>query len=281
MMTYFSFRWPAKARLLGLSLLLLVAPASLWAARVDTLDVPSPSMGIEVRAVVVVPDGASQEHRFPTLYLLHGHGGHHLTWLGIRPDLGELAERYGMIIVCPDGRNSWYWDSPRQPQMRYETFISEELPSYIDGHYPTIAQASGRAITGLSMGGHGALWNALRHPDVFGAAGSMSGGVDLRPFPKNWNVAALLGEASQYPEEWAERRISVQAERVDRAVMPRLMIDCGVKDFFLDVNRELHLRLMELEIPHDFILRPGAHDGPYWYNALPYQLLFFQRFFLG
>ena len=38
----------------------------------------------------------------------------------------------------------------------------------------------------LSMGGHGALWNAIRHSDIFGAAGSMSGGVDIRPFPDNW-----------------------------------------------------------------------------------------------
>lgn len=277
----FAYKSFVNLRLLFLLLLFVASRHSLVAAHIDTLAILSPSMQTEVRLVVVTPDRASQEHRVPTLYLLHGHGGHHLTWFGIRPDLGDLADQYDMMIVCPDGRNSWYWDSPRQSKMLYETFISEELPRYIDEHYPTIATARGRAITGLSMGGQGALWNALRHPDVFGAAGSMSGGVDLRPFPNNWGVASLLGNLSDYPEEWQEHRISVQAERVDRAVMPHLIIDCGIEDFFLDVNRALHTRLLELDVPHDFILRPGAHNAPYWYNALPYQLLFFRSFFLS
>ena len=63
-------------------------------------------------------------------------------------------------------------------------FISSELVKYIDEHYKTIADRKGRAITGLSMGGHGAMWNAIRHKDMFGASGSTSGGMDIRPFPK-------------------------------------------------------------------------------------------------
>ena len=68
--------------------------------------------------------------------------------------------------------------------VRYETFISDELVKYVDSHYKTVADRKGRAITGLSMGGHGAMWNGLRHSDVFSAAGSTSGGVDYPPFPE-------------------------------------------------------------------------------------------------
>ena len=75
--------------------------------------------------------------------------------------------------------------------------------NYIDGHYSTIKDRSGRAITGLSMGGHGALFLAFRHQDVFGACGSMSGGVDLRPFPDNWDIAKRLGRLSEFPDRWA------------------------------------------------------------------------------
>ena len=85
-------------------------------------------------------------------------GGNAKTWIGIKPNLPQIADEKGMIFVCPDGKNSWYWDSPLNPSYRYETFISSELVKYIDEHYKTIADRKGRAITGLSMGGHGAMW---------------------------------------------------------------------------------------------------------------------------
>lgn len=56
-----------------------------------------------------------------------------------------------MIFVCPDGEKSWYWDSPLHAESQFETFISGELPAWIDARYPTIAAREGRAITGLSM----------------------------------------------------------------------------------------------------------------------------------
>lgn len=122
-------------------------------------------------------------------------------WLQIT-DLRSLSERYRMIFVCPDGEKSWYWDSPLHAESQFETFISGELPAWIDARYPTIAAREGRAITGLSMGGHGALWNAVRHPDVFGAAGSTSGGVDIRPFPDSWEMKEQLGELKDNPARW-------------------------------------------------------------------------------
>ncbi|MEG1935018.1 MAG: esterase family protein, partial [Rikenellaceae bacterium] len=54
-----------------------------------------------------------------------------------------------------------------------------------------------------------------------------------------------------------------------------LIIDCGVSDFFYDVNCELHRKLVDMKIPHDFISRPGVHNWFYWSNSIQYQLLFF------
>src|SRR5690606_41468252 len=65
--------------------------------------------------------------------------------------------------------DSWYWDSPIDPNYQYETFVSEELVKWIDKNYNTIASREGRAITGLSMGGHGGLYLGFRNLDVFGA----------------------------------------------------------------------------------------------------------------
>ena len=67
--------------------------------------------------------------------------------------------------------------------MQFEDYISDEVIRYVDSHFRTIPDRKARAISGLSMGGHGAMWNAIRHRDVFGAVGSTSGGLDIRPFP--------------------------------------------------------------------------------------------------
>ena len=75
----------------------------------------------------------------------------------MKPELPKIADEKGIIFVCPDGKNSWYWDSPKNQAYRYETFVASELVKYTDKNYATIPEKKGRAITGLSMGGHGAF----------------------------------------------------------------------------------------------------------------------------
>lgn len=267
-----------KSFLLVAFFLILAAPT--FAAKVDTLLVNSPSMKKDVQVVVVTPDAALGKKAVacPVVYLLHGHGGNAKTWTGIKPNLPQIADEKGIIFVCPDGKNSWYWDSPKNPSYRYETFVSSELVKYIDGHYKTIADRKGRAITGLSMGGHGGMFLGIRHKDTFGAAGSTSGGVDVRPFPKNWNMAESLGELETNKQIWEDHTVVNQLDRITNGELA-IIFDCGEADFFLNVNKYLHNRLVERKIDHDFITRPGGHDSKYWSNAIDYQILFFDKFF--
>ena len=58
-----------------------------------------------------------------------------------------------------------------------------------------------------------------------------------------------------------------------------LVIDCGFDDFFYEVNQKLHEKLRKLGIDHDYYVRPGRHNSAYWENSLPYQMLFFERYF--
>ncbi|MCD7937604.1 MAG: esterase family protein [Tannerellaceae bacterium] len=252
-----------------------------WTARgakVEDVKVYSASMKKEVDVVIITPE--KEGMRYPVIYLLHGYGGNARTWLGIRGDLPQIADRYGLIFVCPDGKNSWYWDSPQDVSLRYETFISGELVGYVDGNYPTVADRSGRAVTGLSMGGHGALWNAWRHPEVFGAAGSTSGGVDIRPFPKNWDMSKQLGEQATHPQVWDAHTVINLVETLVNG-RQALIVDCGYSDFFFEVNNALHAKLMEYKIDHDYLVRPGGHDSEYWRNSIGYQILFFYSYFNG
>ena len=128
------------------------------------------------------------------------------------------------------------------------------------------------------MGGHGGLYLGIRHQDVFGLAGSIAGGVDLRPFPNNWDIKKRIGDSVSHPENWKNFSVVSQLDKLDSGKM-KLIIDCGVSDFFLNVNRELHTALLSKNIPHDYSERPGGHNGAYWGNSIDFQLLFFRKNF--
>ena len=123
----------------------------------------------------------------------------------------------------------------------------------------------------LSMGGHGGMWLSIRHQDIFGGGGSMSGGLDIRPFPDSWNMKARLGEYASNKEVWDNHTVINQLDRLKDGSLA-IIIDCGADDFFLQVNKAAHEALLKRGIGHDFIIRPGAHNPRYWNNAIDYQV---------
>ena len=165
-----------KLLLLSLNLLLSF---SLFAGTVDSVNIYSAAMKRSYKAVVIKPNVYNTgKGRFPVVYLLHGLGGSYNNWISRVPQLKAHADKYNLIIVCPDGAvSSWYYDSPVDSTMRFETYVAQELPAAIEKRYRTIQDRTGRAITGLSMGGHGGLFLGFRHADFFGACGSMSGAL--------------------------------------------------------------------------------------------------------
>ncbi|MGZ3939641.1 MAG: alpha/beta hydrolase [Flavisolibacter sp.] len=259
-------------------LLALIFAQAIHAAIVDTVNTTSASMKKTIKAVVILPDDYKDAQALPVVYLLHGYSGNYADWITKAKGFEKAADLYQVIIVCPDGNNSWYWDSPVDSNFKYETYVSKELVSWIDSKYKTIRNKKGRAITGLSMGGHGALYLALRHQDVFGAAGSMSGGVDIRPFPNNWDMALRLGKYADHPQNWEQYTVINMLNLLQPNSLA-LIIDCGTEDFFFKVNENLHAQLLYRNIPHDYITRPGAHNWNYWTNAIQYQLLFMNNYF--
>ena len=254
----------------------------------DTIEVMSQAMGRMIKNVVVVPNDyhlyaneIADDVKYPVLYLLHGAQGCYSDW-SKKADLHRLANQYEVIIVCPDGQDSWYFDSPIDPKMQFETYVSKELVAYIDSHYRTHANRYMRAITGLSMGGHGALFLAFRHPDVFWSCGSMSGCMNITRFPDNWHIKDRLGEYKDNKQQWEEHAVCNQLDKVKASTLKpaqNIIIDDGLKDIFYPQNVAMHELLVEKEIDHDFIIRPGAHTWTYWVNALDYHFVFFSKAF--
>jgi S-formylglutathione hydrolase FrmB len=267
-------------RFLLITATLLLLFTQSFAGEVETIQVRSTSMNKEVPCTVIYPDSyKSGKSSFPVVYLLHGRSGNFQSWLSISPELKNYVDQYQIIVVCPDGGDySWYIDSPILPNFRYETFITKELIGHIDKTYRTITDRNHRCISGLSMGGHGALYLAIKHKDLFGAAASMSGGLDMRGIDSS--MAMVLGDIKNNPESWEKHAV---INLVDSLKDKELAItfDCGVKDGFIEVNRNVHQKLLKLGIEHDYTERPGGHTGAYWANSLSYHLLFFHKFMGG
>lgn len=274
-----------------LSALLLCLTTMTYAAKVDTLQVASTAMGKTYKAAVVLPNSYSKgKTTYPVLYLLHGAYGHFSDWLKNTPNkklVHNLADQYNMIIVMPEGETfSFYIDSPVNKESQFETFITQEVIQKVDKTYRTISNRNGRVITGLSMGGHGALYLSARHPDLFCAAGSMSGAVDMSTMLNRDSSAQIVklmqpvfGDKSGNTELYEQNSVLRMADKIKANKLP-LIIDCGVDDFLIEPNRELHRRLVYNKVDHDYTERPGAHTWDYWENSLPYHVLFFNKILL-
>jgi S-formylglutathione hydrolase FrmB len=149
--------------------------------RLTELTFTTDALADPVRVRVLLPADAAQnpERRYPALYLLHGSDGDATVWTD-QGDAEELTKDYGMVVVMPDGGSEgWYTNWPGGRQPRWEDFHIRQLIPWIEAHEPVIAARSQRAIAGLSMGGFGAMSYAARHPDLFAAAASFSGALDL------------------------------------------------------------------------------------------------------
>jgi S-formylglutathione hydrolase FrmB len=211
------------------------------AAVVDTVTIYSAAMHKAKKCVVIRPDSYKKKsNRYPTVYLLHGYAGDFSNWIIKVPQLKSYADNWQLLIVCPDGDfSSWYVDSPVDSSMRYETYIAKEVPAYIDLHYRTIEDRKARAITGLSMGGHGAFFIAFRHSGFFGACGSMSGVMDLKSSRNKYDIVKRIGDTASYAENWKNYSV---INLVEKPIADSLSIifDCGLGDPFSAYNKNLH-----------------------------------------
>lgn len=281
-----------KTIALALALFLLIPSLGFSQGKVDTISVYSPSMKKALKAAITFPSSyAKGKSRYPVIYLLHGGSGAYSDWHQKVTEKGlvnQLADKYEVLIVTPGvGPASYYYDSPLLDSVRYETYMIHELIPYIDQQYRTLSQKESRAITGLSMGGHGAITLAAKHPTLFIAAGSMSGvmnidtdlwkvGEDFRNLRKKGQLEMLGSINYKAPQFSPYTAVGLIDQLKNQKIS--LIIDCGVDDFLIETNRQMHALLMQNGIPHEYIERPGAHTWPYWTAALPVQFFFLANY---
>ncbi|MCF7519016.1 alpha/beta hydrolase family protein [Pseudoalteromonas sp. L21] len=265
-----------------LSLFALMISLPISAYQTGTFTFKGKKTAIEKPLTITLPDNYEESKNYNVVYVLHGFSGNHTDWTKLT-NIEQLADQYNVIVVNPDGNfGSWYLDSEVDKTSQYETYIAEDVVDYIDSNYSTNRSKTGRAITGLSMGGFGALHIAINHPHRFAAVSAMSAGVDVRPFSAEFDLTKVLGNYAENEARWDSIAIVNNLHKIaagntawkKSADDLPIMLDIGVDDFFIEQNRALHQAMLNLRIRHDYIERPGTHDWHYWSKVIPYQFLF-------
>ena len=270
-----------------------------------TYPTPSRGAGTEGSCLVYLPEGYDglQDHRYPVIYYLHGGTGNQreASWLieRVHKAIAE-NEMSPVIIVSPQALPiGWYINAnPSDSAVQsgpIEDVMMNDLIPYIDSHYRTVADASGRGIEGFSMGGRGALALAFSHPEVFGAVSSIAGAVvDWDEEPLRRALECTFGSVDDpfsrtYFEAWHPKTAACRNFRRIISGDMKVRMWVGDRDRLYDENgnritEKFHLLLDRLGIPHTLTVVPGASHNPieiFDPSVNQYDFSFWDRAFSG
>jgi len=242
------------------------------------------------------PKGATQH--YPVLYFLHGLGDNEQTLfktggLTVIDDIREQHKVGDFLIVTPEAKASFYVNSA-DGKVRYSDFFLQEFIPYIESKYRVRRERSARAITGISMGGYGALRFAFAHPELFSAVSAQSAAL-MTESAEELNgglrsgtpMARLLGSVFGTPINMAhwEKNDPLMLAKKNQAGIRRLAIyfNCGERDeySFETGATKLHQELLADGVKHAFRLYPGAPSAAYFRSHLGEVLQFHTQAFKG
>jgi putative tributyrin esterase len=225
----------------------------------------STSLNRDMQYRVILPVSTTTSQKLPVVYLLHGRGGNFRDWSNYSDVAGFAVN--GLILVMPEGDDSYYTNSAEHTQDRYEDYIVKDLIADVEARFPAARQ--NRAIIGVSMGGFGAVKLALAHPELFAFAAGLSSAVDVpgRPFSWNrlrqwWFFRSIFG-----PWRSQTRRDSdpfILARTADPVRIPYLFLACGEQEALLSPNREFADLLKRRHFAYEFHTTHGGHDWNQW-----------------
>jgi putative tributyrin esterase len=231
----------------------------------------SASLDRDMHYRVLLPQSYENGGRFPVLYLLHGIYGDYKNW-DARTGLENYAENLRIIIVMPDADDSWYTNSATVATDKFEDYLAKDLIAEIDDKYRTLHDGHRRAIAGLSMGGYGAVKLAIKYPELFAFAGSLSGAFNaplnldaLRPDFRTKLLEVFGGQGGPTRQQ---NNVFVLLNAPHQNPYPYFYLACGSADFFLETNRALTQQLSSRNLAYEYHETAGGHAWEYWDQAL-------------
>jgi len=261
-----------KKILLFLSIIFLVL--SCTAKEPELITIKSKFLPSEDSILVFTPENYTSEKEYPLIILLHGWSGNYNQWNSI-VNLQLFADVYNFVISCPDGfYDSWYINNSLKKEMQYEDFFWKDFMPKLKSEYSL--DTNNIFISGLSMGGHGAITLFLKNPQLFKSAGSTSGILDLTHFPDRWSIKDGIGSIKTYPNVWEENSALYLLDST-KIRDKKLFIDCGTEDFAYEVNLSFAQKCKELGYDIKFISIPGEHSPGHWKKMIAKHIEFFYQ----
>jgi S-formylglutathione hydrolase FrmB len=255
--------------------------------RIDCSKINSQILHRDVRYCVMLPTNyqTDTKTKYPILYFLHGLGENEQTLLqsggwGLIEDLRRDHKIGGFLMVAPEGRGSFFINSADGRDRYNDFFLTEFLP-FIETHYRVIRERKSRGVTGLSMGGYGALRFAFAHSELFGSVSAQSPAL-MTESPRELDanlrdagpLAKLLGNVFGNPinvAHWNQNNPFLLARKNQAQIRTQaIYINCGQQDEygFATSAEQLHKQLLAEKVPHEFHLYPGGHSAEYFLSHL-------------
>lgn len=259
--------------------LLLTFLSSICQPRFHAASFYSPSVRDTMRVRILLPADYIHSRTYPVLFLLHGYGGDETDWT-LRTNIENYTASIPLIVVMPEAKNSWYVNSETDTNARFEDYIINDLPKYVDSLYPI--DTTREAIAGLSMGGYGALVLALRHLSKFLFAGDLSGALTIPEIIDSVNahptdvvpggqgplmpsIFAAFGKNDKQFRDNHDLTVLLQNKRADN--LPYIFCAVGIQDGYRDFLHAHHIftnMLRENGKLYEYHEIPGEHNWKFW-----------------
>ena len=227
---------------------------------------------------IILPEGCAEED-IPTVYLLHGMHGDHTLWCR-KTNIERYAAERRMAIVMPDGENGFYTDM--KYGKKHYSYVSEELVDFTRRVFRLSRRRERTFVAGLSMGGYGAFRIALTKPEVYSAAVSLSGCLDILSRLDNckWHdiAVAIWGEDYANSVRGTSGDLFYLIDRyreVPAALRPRLYAACGTEDELYAANIDFCRKIDGAGFDFRFSDAPGGHNWAFWDSHIVKALDFF------
>lgn len=227
----------------------------------------------KVENIVLLPNNYNKNRKYPVLFMLVGAGNRVDEWF-TGTKIASYASEFDMILATPNNGwqsgGSWYVDSTVLKDSLYETYIIKEFIDFMNSNYSCLDDRKCRAISGISMGGHGAFSLSAKYPDLFGSVSAFMGIMDLETWSRRgtWlhgSIEAVLGEYENNSLAWRANSVINLIERFNKKDM-KIKFSCGTEDTvengwgaFRD-NERLHLKLNQLGVEHEYFSFQGGHS---------------------
>ena len=232
-----------------------------------------------MHVMVLLPSHYDPAHAYPVLFLLHGYGGDQNDWT-TKTNLAEYTSHIGLIVVMPEAKNSWYVNSQMDPAEKYEDYIMDELPKFINERFPI--DTTREAVAGLSMGGYGALMLGLRYPHKFQFIGDLSGAIttpeiiDSMEDVPGFNLGTQRGIMPSIIKAFGksnkrfrdDHNVFDLLKRDPAATIPYIFMAAGTQDGYVEFRPADHAFIDSLHAHgvtrYEYHELPGEHDWKFW-----------------